>query len=54
MGFPYEYFKSIEVYQKPVDNFKKKDFFSKLKSPNGCDEEIERKNESFYLFNIKN
>ena len=28
--YPYEYFNSIEVYQKPVDNLGKEDVFSKL------------------------
>ena len=31
-AYPYEYFNSIEDYQKPVDNLKKEDFFSKLKN----------------------
>ena len=29
--YPYEFFNCIEDYQKPVDNIKKEDFFSKLK-----------------------
>ena len=28
LEYPYEYFNSIEDYLKPVDNFKKEDFFS--------------------------
>ena len=28
LAFPYEFFKCIEEYQKPVDNLKKEDFFS--------------------------
>ena len=30
-AYPYEFFNCIENYQKPVDNLKKEDFFSKLK-----------------------
>ena len=29
--YPYEYFNKIEDYQKPVDNLKKEDLFSKSK-----------------------
>ena len=29
---PYEYFKNNEYYQKPVNNLKKKDFFSEVKT----------------------
>ena len=32
LAYPYEYFHSIDDYQKPVDNLKKDDFFSKLKN----------------------
>ena len=31
LAYPYEFFNCIEDYQKPVDNLKKEDFFSKLK-----------------------
>ena len=31
LGYPYGYFNSIDDYQKPVDNLKKEDFFSKSK-----------------------
>ena len=31
-AYPYEYFNSIEDYQKPVDNLKKEHFFSELKT----------------------
>ena len=31
LAYPYEYFNSIEDYQKPVNNLRKEDFFSKLK-----------------------
>ena len=42
LAYPYEYFNSIDDYQKPVDNLKKEDFFSNLKNGNPDDEEIER------------
>ena len=32
LAYPYEYFNSIDDYQKHVDNLKKEDFFSKLKN----------------------
>ena len=32
LAHPYEFFNCIEDYQKPVDNLKKEDFFSKLKN----------------------
>ena len=53
LAYPYEYFNSIEVYHKPVDNLKKKDFSSKLK--NKCPEydEIERTKENINLFGFK-
>ena len=28
LAYPYQYFNSFDDYQKPVDNLKKKDFFS--------------------------
>ena len=31
LAYPYEYFNSIDDYEKPVVNLKKEDFFSKLK-----------------------
>ena len=54
LAYPYEFFKSFADYPKPVNNFKKEAFFSKLK--NGCpdDEEIERTKEIIKLFNIRN
>ena len=36
----YEYFNSIDDYQKPVDNLKKVQFFSKLTDDYPIDEEI--------------
>ena len=32
LAYPYEYFNSLEDYQKPVDNLKKEEFFRKLKN----------------------
>ena len=54
MAHPYEFFNSIDDYQKPVDNLKKEDFFSKLKNGYPDDEEIERTMENIKLFNTKN
>ena len=54
LAYPYQYFKSIDDFKKPVDNLEKEDFFSKLKSDYPDGEEIERTNESIKLFNIKN
>ena len=31
LAYPHEFLNCIEDYQKPVDNLKKEDFFSKLK-----------------------
>ena len=54
LAYPYEYFNSIEVYQKPVDNLKKECFFSKLKNDYPSDKEIERTKEIIKRFSIKN
>ena len=54
LAYPYEYFNSIDDYQKPVINLKKEDFFSKLKNKCPDDEEIQRTKESIEIFNIKN
>ena len=40
--YSYAFFKFFEDYQKPVDNLKKEDFFSKLKNKCPDDEEIQR------------
>ena len=45
LAYPYEYFIIIDEYQKPRDNFKKENFFSKLKYDYLSDEEIERTKE---------
>ena len=54
LAYPYEYFNSIDDYQKPVDNLVEKDFFSKLKKKCPDDEEIERTKEIIKIFDIKN
>ena len=54
LAYPYEFFNCIEDYQKPVNNLKKEDFFSKLKSKCPDDEEIERTKEIIKIFDIKN
>ena len=53
LAYPYEYFNNIDDYQKPLDNLKKEDFFSKLKNGYPDDVEIERTKEPISLFNIK-
>ena len=42
LAYPYEYFNSIDDYQKPVNILKKEYFFSKLKNKCPDDDEIER------------
>ena len=54
LAYPYEYFNSIDDYEKPVDNLKKEDFFSKLKNKCPDDEEIQRTKDNIKRFNIKN
>ena len=53
LAYPYEYFNSIDDYQKPVDNLEKKDFFSELKNKCPDDEEIRRTKDIIEKFNIK-
>ena len=54
LAYPYQYFNNIDDYQKPVNNLRKEDFFSKLK--NKCPEqyEIARTKKIMELFDIKN
>ena len=54
LTYPYEYFNSINDYQKPVDNLEKEDFFSKLKIKCPENEEIERTMDIIKKFNVKN
>ena len=53
LAYPYEYFNIIDDYKQPVNNLKKEDFFSKLKSDYPDDEEIQRTKKLIKLFNIK-
>ena len=54
LAYPYEYFNSIDDYQKPVDNLRKEYFFSKLKNKCPNDEDIERTMDIIKRFNNKN
>ena len=45
LAYTYQYFNSINDYQKPVNNLKKEEFFSKLKNDYPDDDEIERTKE---------
>ena len=54
LDYPYEYFNSIDDYQKPVDNLKKENFFSKLKNKCPDHEEIKRTMDIIERFDIKN
>ena len=42
---PYEYFKNIDDYQKPVSNLKNEDFLSIIKGACPCDEKVEKTKE---------
>ena len=53
LAYPYEYFNSIEDYNKPVDNLENKDFFSKLKIKCPDDNEIVRTREFIKKFILK-
>ena len=53
LAYPYEYFNSIEDYNKPVNNLESKDFFSKLKNRCPDDKIINRTREIIKKFNIK-
>ena len=52
LAYPYEYFKSSDDYNKPVDSLKKEDFFSKLKNQCPSDEELQRTKEVIKIFDI--
>ena len=52
-AYAYEYFNSINDYQKPVNELKKEDFFSNLQNDIPNDEKIERNKEVIELFNTK-
>ena len=53
LAYSYQYFNSIDDYKKPVNDLKKKDFFSKLKNDYPDDEEIKRTKKIIEIFNIK-
>ena len=54
LAYPYQYFNSIDDYQKHAGNLKKEDFCSKLKNDYPDDDEIERTKEIIKLFDNKN
>ena len=54
LAYPYQFCNSIDDYQKPTDNLKKEDFFSKLKNKSPDVDELERTKESIKLFDVKN
>ena len=54
LAYPYEYFNSIDDYEKPVNNLKKEHFFSKLKNGYPDDEEIQRTMDIIKRFNFRN
>ena len=53
LAYPYEFFRCLDDYKKPVNNFNKEEFFSKLKKDYLSDEEIERTKQIIKLFKIK-
>ena len=53
LAYPYEYFNSNKDHQRPVNNLKIEDFFSKLKNKCPDDEEIQRTREFIKVFDIK-
>ena len=54
LAYPYEFFNCIEDYQKPINNLKREDFFSKLKNKCPDYEEIEQTKEIIKIFDTKN
>ena len=54
LAYPYEYFNSIDVYQKLFNNFEKEDFLSKLEDDYPNNREIERTREIIEIFKNKN
>ena len=53
LACPYEYFNSIDDYEKPVDILKKQYSFNELKNDYPDVEEIERTKQIVKMFNIK-
>ena len=54
LAYPYQKFNSIDDYQRPVNNTKKEDFFSKLKYKYPEEDKLARTKEHIKLFDIKN
>ena len=54
LGYPDEFFNSIDDYQKPTTDLKEEDIFSKLKNKCPRDEEIARTVDIIKRFKIKN
>ena len=54
LAYAYEYFNSIDDYQKPIDILKKEDFFSKLRKKCPDDEEMEGTMDIIKRFNNEN
>ena len=52
LTYPFDFFNSIDDYQKPIDHLRKADFFSKLEIE--CPEEIQRTMVKIKRFIIKN
>ena len=54
IAYPYDFFNSIDDYQKPVNNLRKKHFFSKLKNDYLDDEDFQRTMDIIKDFNRRN
>ena len=54
IAYPFEFFNSIDDYEKPVYNLKKEDFFSRLENDYPDDQQIEKTKEIRKRFIIKN
>ena len=53
LAYPYEDFNSIDDFQKPVNDLKRQDFFSRIENDYTSDEEIETTKEIIKFFNNK-
>ena len=53
LGYSYQYFNSIDDYQKSVDNWKNENFFSEKENKRPCDDEIQRTKEIIKRFDNK-
>ena len=53
LAYPYEFFNSLDDYQKPVNNLHKEEFFSKIENKYPTDKNTERTKEIIKNFNIK-